>query len=279
MRVSSSHLTLSCLHFKKMLQGNWREKHTLLSDGRVSIPVEDWPDAMLILMNIIHGHTRKVPRTVSLEMLAKVAVLVDYYQCFEVVEVFSEMWINQLKGDLPKTYSRDVILWICISRVFLQPELFQESTTIALRQSQGPIQTLGLPISGKIVDRIDRRRQESIDRIVTFLHGLLDDFCEGRNLQNPCSFECQSILLGALTKEMSRLHLLSPRPAAPFLGFSFAATANSVRKIRSPIWCCNNRNYYSSHCQSHHCSLEPVIRPIIDSLEDSMKGLSLEDFD
>ena len=102
-------------------------------------------------MNIIHGHTRKVPRSVSLEILAKFAVLVDYYECFEAVEVFTDMWINELKEDLPKTYSRDLILWIWISWVFRQAEQFTATTGIALKQSRGPIQTLGLPIPERIV--------------------------------------------------------------------------------------------------------------------------------
>jgi hypothetical protein len=92
MRVSSSHLILASSYFKRMLRGGWKEDCTLCAEGCLTIYVEDWdPDALLILMNIIHGHTRKVPRTVSLEMLAKLAVLVDYYECIEVVEVLSEI--------------------------------------------------------------------------------------------------------------------------------------------------------------------------------------------
>lgn len=39
----------------------------------------DWDaDALLILMHIMHGQTRRVPRSVSLELLAKIAVLPDH---------------------------------------------------------------------------------------------------------------------------------------------------------------------------------------------------------
>jgi hypothetical protein len=151
-RVSSSHIILASPYFKRMFKGNWKETHVRQSGRCVPIYMEDWdPEALLILMNIIHGHTRKVPRVVSLEMLAKIAVLVDYYKCYEVVELFSEVWIDQLKGDLPTVYSRDVILWILVAWVFTQPEQFQAATRIAQRQSSGPIPTLGLPIPGNIV--------------------------------------------------------------------------------------------------------------------------------
>lgn len=90
-----------------MLKGGWKEVHTLRSDGCGPLYVEGWdPDALLILMNIIHGRTRKIPRSVNLEMLANIAVLVDYYECVEVVEVFSEMWLNQLKEQSPKNGTR-----------------------------------------------------------------------------------------------------------------------------------------------------------------------------
>lgn len=151
MRVSSSHLTLASAYFKVMFRGDWKEKHTLSSDGSVSISMEHWPSEMLILMNIIHGHTFKIPRALPLEKLAKLAVLVDYYQCFEVVEVYSEMWINHLNADFPKAYSRDLILWICISEVFRRPEQYKAATRIAIRESHGPIPTLGLPITTKTV--------------------------------------------------------------------------------------------------------------------------------
>lgn len=154
MRVSSSHLTLASPYFKRVIRGDWKEGHSIRSDGRLHLSLLDWdPDAVLILMNIIHGHTRSVPRSVSLEMLAKIAVLLDYYQCFEVAEVFTEMWLNRLEEELPATYSRDLILWIWISWVFRRPERFKVGTVTALKQCRGPIQTLGLPIPTSIVGR------------------------------------------------------------------------------------------------------------------------------
>jgi hypothetical protein len=152
LRVSSRHLTLASPYFKRMLKGPWREGNELASDGRVSIPMEvcDSP-SLVILMNIIHGHTRKVPRSVDLDMLAKISVLVDLYECAEAVELFADTWIDQLKNDLPTTYVRDLILWTCISWVFRKSAEFKKLTAIAQMQSQEPIQTLGLPIPGRIV--------------------------------------------------------------------------------------------------------------------------------
>lgn len=152
MLVSSKHLCLASSYFRQMLKGNWQEGATLSSHGYAKISLNECdPGATLILLNIIHGHTRSVPRHVDLKMLTKLAVLVDFYDCHETVEVFSDLWVDSLKGDIPTKLSKDLIRWLCISWVFQKAILFRDLTRIALRQSKGPIKTLGLPIPSSIV--------------------------------------------------------------------------------------------------------------------------------
>jgi hypothetical protein len=103
---------------------------------------------------------------------------------------------------------------------------------------------------------------------MTSLDNLLEQLREGRDL---CSFECDSILFGALTKEMYVQHLL-PRQAPPFQGRSFVETIASIHSIRSPEW-------FSSYYNRHDCSLRTYIDPIVDSLEECTDGLALSDFD
>lgn len=88
--VSSRHLILASSHFRRMLKGQWEEAHSLQSNGCLRIEETDWDaDALRIVMDIIHGRFRRVPKAISLEILAKIAVLVDYDECLEVVEMFS----------------------------------------------------------------------------------------------------------------------------------------------------------------------------------------------
>jgi len=153
-RVSSRHLTLASPYYSDMFKGNYKEADTLRTNGSVEVEVEDInADALVVAMNIIHGRTRKVPRTVTLEMLAKIAVTVDLYQCHEVVELFTDMWITHLKKTLPKTYSRDAVLWICISWVFQQRNEFYSVTRATVSHSNGPIQSLGLPILPRLIGK------------------------------------------------------------------------------------------------------------------------------
>ena len=83
------------------------------------------------------------------------------------------------------------------------------------------------------------------------------------------------MLLGALTKEMKRLDILKPRPAAPFPGKSFEGVCKSVKLMQSPTW----QTRRSDHkWEEHTCSLEGTLIPDIDYLMVRTRGLTLDDF-
>lgn len=153
-RVSSRHLILASPFFKTALSGPWEEANSSSTDGCRRIYAADWdPQAFLILMLTIHGRHRKVPRPISLELLAKTAVLVDYYGCHEAVEVSAKLWLQDLRSQLPVQPGRDLLLWLCASWVFADADVFTSVTSIALRQSKEPLPTLGLPIPQTVLGR------------------------------------------------------------------------------------------------------------------------------
>lgn len=82
-------------------------------------------------------------------------------------------------------------------------------------------------------DMIDMRRQTLLEGTIAFLHDQLGKFREG----TTCTFECDSILLGALTKQMDCHSLLQPRPSKPFDGWSFLAVSKIINGFQSPSWC------------------------------------------
>lgn len=154
LKVSSKHLTLASRRFKVMLSGNWLEARIVHPDGCRHVNMEGFdPTALKILMNILHGRTRKVPRSIELELLAKIAVLVDDLECYEEVEVFSDLWIRELEHSIPDELGRDLVLWILISVVFRQLRLFQITTRTAILWSTGPIESLGLPIPQTVIGK------------------------------------------------------------------------------------------------------------------------------
>lgn len=71
MRLSSKHLALASVYFQKSMD-SFKET---TAKGRYSytINAQDYDEeALLILMNLLHGNTLEVPSSVSLETLAKI---------------------------------------------------------------------------------------------------------------------------------------------------------------------------------------------------------------
>ncbi|KAF2690670.1 hypothetical protein K458DRAFT_382247 [Lentithecium fluviatile CBS 122367] len=196
--LSSQHLILASPWFKRALaQDKWIESGGDKGDGRFHISAEDWdPGAFLILLNIFHLRTRKVPWTVSLETLAKIGVLVDSYDCAEELDL---KWCRVLQS------------------------------------------------------------------VITSVHLLLFKY---RSCDSTCpqvaqySFVCDSILYGALTKELAAVGLLSPRPEVQFNGRSFGGTACDINNMKSPTWRQDQKDSFGTHLQLG-CSLSNAARTIV----------------
>jgi BTB/POZ domain len=137
MLVSSKHLMLASPVFKAMLQhSNFKEGDMLRSSGQVKVPLpDDEPIALKILLDIIHGRVRQVPRQVSLKTMTELSILVDKYQMLEVVELYVEIWMNTLKASVPFTFTADLLSWLSISWVFGLADIFKQIARIAVRGS------------------------------------------------------------------------------------------------------------------------------------------------
>jgi hypothetical protein len=100
-RVSLKHLKLGSPAFRAMLDGPWIEGASSNGPRRL-ISASDWDkDALLILFNIIHGHHGEVPKSLELETLCKFATIIDYYKCYEIVEIFADRWLSAMEGRIP----------------------------------------------------------------------------------------------------------------------------------------------------------------------------------
>jgi BTB/POZ domain len=157
-RVSSRHMALASPVFRVMLQQEFKEATILRSTGKVEVTLaEDCAEAFLILLNIIHGYTRRVPHKIDLNTLTQIAIIVDKYSCLEVVELFSEMWLEELKNTLPGSFTETLLPWLCITWVFRKPDEFKHVTRIAQRESSGCIEedlVNRLPIPSFILGRL-----------------------------------------------------------------------------------------------------------------------------
>ena len=153
-RLSSALLIHSSSYFKKSLSKEWNTPDPD-SGYKWTLEGRDWDgEAFLLLMNILHNKARPVPRKIVLEMFAKIAVLVDYYGCHEVVEPWAERWSSSNVMRVNPFYSRDLLFQLTISLVFRKKQTLQEVMAVAIRTSRGPIHTLGLPIPKLVVGKL-----------------------------------------------------------------------------------------------------------------------------
>ncbi|KAL9473303.1 hypothetical protein ACSS6W_007683 [Trichoderma asperelloides] len=154
-KVSMKQLSLASPRAKAILLGPYRE----------SIPTGDglrhWefepifdPEAFKIVMSIIHAQFHNVPDEVSLEMLSKIAVIVDDLSCRDSVHHFAKLWLKELDSAAASShdgiyYARKIFtLW-----VFSLEERFRIETHHAIMHSPNISSSFGLPIPTQILGK------------------------------------------------------------------------------------------------------------------------------
>ena len=137
-----------------MLKPGFIEGDKLRTRGHADLRLpEDNPNALLILLSIMHGRFKAVPRQVDLAMLIELAILVDKYELGEITELFLGSWLEVLEKSITQKFIHDRLPWICISHVFNKAEIFQRVTREAQLRSKCPIQEYRLPIPEPVLSK------------------------------------------------------------------------------------------------------------------------------
>ncbi|KAL4765141.1 uncharacterized protein BDW70DRAFT_156292 [Aspergillus foveolatus] len=251
-KASSKHLTLAFPYFRRMLSSGFREGTELRNNGQVEIDTEEARTVpFLLLMLIVHSRTKHVPMAVSLEMLTDIAVLVDYYECYDAVEVFANLWIAGLEKDVPLcstpvdngAVSKKALSWLFISWVFRKKSIFERMTKFLLCYSKDKISDGGLPIPGAILEKLNQSRTDLITLILAALDKVHSNARQGCLLSisgyafAPSQAEtelCTYVVFGALTKQLMDKRLILPTPDPPYPGFSIVDLLAECRDIKSP---------------------------------------------
>ncbi|KAF7165289.1 hypothetical protein CNMCM5623_009511 [Aspergillus felis] len=233
-QLSAKHLMLASPVFKKALTGKWKEGSTFVGTGSVEITTESWDvEAFLILFRILHCQHHKLPKRVSLELAAKIAVLADYYECNDLVGFIRDAWITCLREELPTTYSRNLILWLWVAWYFNIPMKFKKATSIAMSQSKDEINPLDLPVPARIIYEMNQKRQQAICKIILQLQREREAFMTG---SKGCNFVCSSIMLGSLTKQMLSKGLLESEVKFYYKGCNVTGLTKDVQSFVAPNW-------------------------------------------
>ena len=154
-RVSSRHLILASSVFRAMLSRNFREGTTLKAVGIVEIDLpDDDPDALALLLNVIHSRSKSVPSKLGLSSLCRLALLVDKYQMHEAFNLLASMWIaHAVSKGWPEKFDARMRQMLYVSWVFRSPREFRGSTRFAIKESTGQIldDMKDLPISDAVL--------------------------------------------------------------------------------------------------------------------------------
>ncbi|XMA19059.1 hypothetical protein WAI453_011850 [Rhynchosporium graminicola] len=289
--VSSRHLILASRYFETVLSGDFEEAKALRATGHVEIPMLDEDlESMTILLTIIHGASRKVPRNVSLELLSNLAVLVSKFGMLETVEFFSDTWIDHLQREgLPQAYTKDVLRLLFVFWVFDRETEFRDMTRLAQREADDKFEedvanTEGIMIPLGIVDAIKQARLSAIETALAAIHALIDKYMEGSSLcdaalDEELRYACDAMVLGSLLKSSRKIGIW-PKPASPFPGRKYRGLAKAIRGIKILDVCsktnCRKWNSHGPAGNSH--GLEDVIEEKLKEVEESLDGLRLFDF-
>jgi hypothetical protein len=154
-QVSAKHLMFSSCVFKSVLTSGWKESVEFQQKGSIELTAEGWGiEEFLIVLRAVHGKYYHIPRKLTLEMLAKVAVIADYYECKEALLAMTDAWINKLEEKIPTTHSRDLMLWLWVSWFFQLSSQFKQTTSTAMSCSGNQINAWGLPIPEKVMGKV-----------------------------------------------------------------------------------------------------------------------------
>lgn len=131
------------------------------------------------------------------------------------------------------------------------------------------------------IDRVERDRNIAIGSVITKLQKLLDEY---RSPNYICwalggSFECGSILYGALAKGMDSLGVLLPSKNATFSRLSIQEFCSAALNMRSPRWCGGGSGGLGVHNSNHLCNITERIRLIVNDVQDKITGFQLSHFE
>ncbi|KAG8664691.1 uncharacterized protein FPOAC1_013471 [Fusarium poae] len=230
---SKKHLTLASRRAARLFSSQFKEA-SVESDGLYHWKFEAIfnHEAFSLVLKIIHGKTRGIPRDMKLDLLADIATIVDDLQCHEAVAYFSESWLLCWPSARKKARGKELAQLILSSFVFEHASLFENYTKLAIRHSDDVPSTFGLPIRVDVSSQIENTRTQIFEHLLDGLDKLYDWILDGSAGCNPA---CQALRLGSLSQARKKLGLY-PRPSSPFSKLSLDSLLESLATVQSPAY-------------------------------------------
>ncbi|EWG41193.1 hypothetical protein FVEG_15245 [Fusarium verticillioides 7600] len=294
-RVSAKHLCLASPVFRRMIQGQFKESEPN-EQGLFEIRTSEWDaEALLIILDIIHGHHSSVPKRPSLDVIAQIGIIADYYDCLEVVKTFFQHWHLTMKiwenysirpsgttgalalldptacglPPLPgrvKPFDDEATIGLFMAWIVQDHARFRDLTVSAVVTTDALVET-ALPIPAKIFEAIYNQSCQIIDYLVSKIYNLKDDLEAGRVGCYPlCSWRLREVFMS----RMGIRGLPMIKPESPLRCYNTVSSVVSIIDYlgyKYPIWRCG-------------CELKSPynLRLYTQDLSNLVSGLDLNDF-
>ncbi|KAK5663980.1 hypothetical protein OQA88_192 [Cercophora sp. LCS_1] len=178
--------------FKAALSGQWVESVTSLADGLRHMDAEEWdPKALFVVVSILY---------LRIELLSKIALIVDYYQIHGAVSVMTSQWLQKSRGQ--PVLERNVLHWLCVAWVFKDAVIFKEAASRAIRICIGSMESEQFAILGKVTDKINERLLYIRCHIIFEMNTLANSYLNGGS---GCYGACRTMNFGTLVMTMASL--------------------------------------------------------------------------
>ncbi|KAL9571890.1 hypothetical protein ACKAV7_003879 [Fusarium commune] len=221
---SQKHLTLASRRASKLFSSAFKEA-SKQDDGLYHWNFGDVFDvqAFEVVLKIIHGKTRGVPQNAELDLLSKIASIVDDLECYDALSFCTERWLSSYGKlyTLPEGMDKKLAQLILVSFVFGNKYIFRRCIQRAARYTCEGMPTFDLPIRADIPTACLYPRPESpfyslrLDSIITSL----------RDMQPSIYY---SSVTGGLAGKHSGTWLLHEQPTSPPASQSNTATTQST---------------------------------------------------
>ncbi|KAF8441178.1 hypothetical protein BGX38DRAFT_1204090 [Terfezia claveryi] len=308
-RVNSNILCIASPVFRAMLGGKsqFRERAALSARASTSEPLElsladDDPNALTVILRIIHLQYDWVPPSVNANQLYTIAVICDKYDMRQSLEVWLVKWISPLVQPSASPVSGGN--WLFIAYAFGRKDLFSRLTKELILQCRsdddGNLLMNGTP-------SISARRQQTLEAMIDCLHSIVQEYSAPDTSKCKCTSKqdaCDDLALGFLIRTFRRLKIYPEASQIVSQAIQeFKTLLDSVRfpsgvlfrDGNSSVYLCRcvKRHSYSTYC--HNCGSSTTAAPNgtshadtcspllgyqgkIQDLVNSVKGLSYSDF-
>ncbi|KAI0977553.1 hypothetical protein F4678DRAFT_455703 [Xylaria arbuscula] len=93
---------------------------------------------LVVFMSMTHGHNHRMPKLMDLENLVKIALVINCYQCYDIVEPFGYIWQSAAQANakalVQGEVARDFVLVLLVSWAFRWGRIFALATKAAIER-------------------------------------------------------------------------------------------------------------------------------------------------